>query len=119
MFVTSGQFYVFVACVCFGGCVSILFSISMLIKNFLSNSFIKIALDVICFIVVGVLYVLYSHAFNFPNFRVYMIAGVLFGIFSYLKSFHILLAKMVKKLYNIMDKKLRRNKRSNNERKQG
>ena len=119
MFVTSGQFYVFVACVCFGGCTSILFSISALIKNYISNRLIKILPDVICFLLISVLYVLYSHALNFPDFRVYMIVGVLFGIFTYLKSFHILLAKMVKKLYNIMDKKLRRNKRSNNERKQG
>lgn len=119
MFVTSGQFYVFVACVCFGGCTSILFSISALIKNYIANRLIKIILDVICFLFVGVLYVLYSHALKFPNFRLYMIVGVLLGIFSYLKSFHILLAKMAKKFYNIIDKKLRRVKRSKDERKQG
>ena len=119
MFVTSGQFYVFVACVCFGGCTSILYSISALIKNCISNRLIKSIPDVICFLLIGVLYVLYSHTLNFPNFRVYMIVGILFGIFSYLKSFHILLAKMSKKFYNIIDKKLRRVKRSKDERKQG
>ncbi len=110
MFVSSGQFYVFIACVAFGGGVGVIFSISSLIKVKISNVIIRVVPDFIAFLIISVLYVLYAHKLYFPNFRLYMPIGVIVGIIIYFKSFHILLANCVKKLYNLNIKKIR-NKR--------
>lgn len=104
MYVSGGQFYVFVACVALGGACGILFSISQLIKIKISNIILRIIPDLIAFLITALIYAIYSHALSFPNFRIYMILGVIVGITLYFKSFHIMLAKYVKKLYNLLSK---------------
>ena len=116
MFVTKHQFYVFVACVAFGGISGITFSISNTIKFCIKNKPVKTLLDVLAFLIVASAYVLFSHQLNFPNIRVFMIAGVFVGILLYFKSFHIILAKYLKKLYNIIDKNIKRKKKAKDER---
>ncbi len=107
MYVSSGQFYVFIASIAFGGMCGILFSISALFKIKLANVFLRIIPDLLAFSITACLYVLYSHSLNFPNVRVYMILGVMLGILIYFKSFHITLAKCTKKLYNLFKKKIK------------
>ncbi len=100
MFVTNGQFYIFVALIAFGGLCGIFFSISTLVKYKLNNVILKIIPDVFAFIITAVLFVVYSNWLSFPNFRAYMAVAVVLGISIYFKSFHILLAKCIKRLYN-------------------
>ena len=119
MFVSNGQFYVFIACVCFGGIGGVFFSISNLFKSLTKKYTLKIIFDIIAFCLLSFLYVLFSHTLSFPSFRAYMVLGVFVGIFIYLKSFHIILAKILKKIYNIIDKKiLRKNKSKHDRRKE-
>ncbi len=104
MFVSSGQFYVFLASVAFGGTAGVLLSVSHAVKNFFHKAFIGVFTDITVFIVTAAAFVFYSYALNFPSFRPYMAAGVFLGLFLYAKSYHILLAKPVKMLYNISRK---------------
>lgn len=103
MFVTYSQFYVFLSCLSFGVIIGVLYSIMALIKNFIKKNFIKIILDILYFLLFAILFILYAFYFNFPNFRWYMIFGVLLGNFLYAKSFHIILANFCKRLYNIVN----------------
>ncbi len=101
MFVTASQIFVFIACVAFGGASGVILSISQLFKSFTRIWVLKVIFDFIAFLLISTLYILYANFMCFPNFRLYMAVGVLAGIFIYFKSFHILLAKLAKKLYTI------------------
>ncbi|MBQ3115545.1 MAG: hypothetical protein IJC07_00785 [Clostridia bacterium] len=109
MFVSKNQFFVFIACIAFGGLVGILFGIVSIFKKRL-NVYVGAVLDVLCFVFVSILYVGYSFLLKFPNFRVYMTVGVLLGILIYFKSFNIILAKIAQKIYNIFRKYIKRQK---------
>lgn len=116
MFVTKNQIFVFIACVAFGGIGGILFSFSAGIKSFIKNRVLKCLPDLISMLILGAVFCLYSHFLNFPNLRTYMIAGVFIGNVLYFKSFHILLAKCVKKFYNIIEQKINRRRKVKDER---
>ena len=105
MYVSANQIYVFLACVAFGGSVGILFSVSCGIKALTKWEILRILSDVLAFIVSLVFYVIYANVLKFPTFRMYMPLGVFVGILAYFKSFHIILAKYVKLIYNILVKK--------------
>ena len=107
MFVSFGQFYVFFACVAFGGICGVLFSLAAAIKHTFKNVVVKILADTLAFILTSIFYIFYSYSLGFPSIRFYMILGVFVGITAYLKSLHVLLAKMVKKFYNIVKKKIK------------
>ncbi len=100
MFVTKNQIYVFIACIAFGGLCGIILSAISAIKYFVKNKYLIIIIDVFSWAFLGVLFSIYSYILNFPNFRFYMLAGVFISIVAYFKSFHIILAKRTKKLYN-------------------
>ncbi len=104
MFVTSNQIYIFLACVAYGGVSGVIFSILFCVKKIVKNQFLAFTFDFISFIVVAFGYLLYSYSLKFSDFRIYMPIGVFIGILAYLKSFHILVAKYVKKIYNIIRK---------------
>lgn len=108
MFVTASQFYVFVSCVAFGSVFGILFGLSDCVKLFIKSKTLKVLSDVLAFIVVCFSYIVYAYVLKFPNLRAYMFLGVFAGILLTFKSFNILLAKTVKKIYNICVKKKRK-----------
>ena len=93
MFVTKNQFSVFVACVAFGGMIGVFLSLFNLTKIKVRQKFIEAIIDVVGFVVVSITFSQYSFLLGFPSIRVYMIVGVLLGIYIYLKSLYILLAK--------------------------
>lgn len=108
MFVSSGQFIYFLGATGFGIFCGIFFSLSKSVKIRTDSTVIKIISDVTAFLVVSVLYVAYSFYAEFPSFRPYMPVGVFIGIFLYMITFdriiRIILAKIVKKLYNAIKK---------------
>ncbi len=116
MFVTQNQFFVFIACIAFGSVAGIIFSVFSCVKFFIKNRWLSAIPDIIAFIVVGLLYSVYYFALKFPNLRVYMPIGVFIGITMYFKTFHILLAKYVKKFYNILYIKFRLIKKAKDDR---
>lgn len=105
MFITAKQFYVFVACFAIGSACGILFSVSAAIKKFIKPRVLSILPDFTAFVLTACICVFASYALKFPNFRPYMPAGVLTGIYAYMKSYHILLAKCGKKAYNLVIRK--------------
>ena len=113
MFVSSGQFFTFIASVGFGSVSGILFTLTLPFrKNF--NKFVVLLLDLFVFIIIGGLFVVYVNVLEFPNFRFYMFFGVIIGIIIYIESLHLLLAKCVKKIYNIIDKKFKSKNKATN-----
>ncbi len=114
MFVSSNQFYVFVACVAIGCVCGVFFLISSALKKIVKSIFLRAFFDIVAFFITSVIYVYAAFKFSFPNFRFYMIIGVLCGIYAYMKSFAIIVANIVKKGYNyIVNKKRKKRSLSN------
>ena len=112
MFVTKNQFYVFLACVAFGVFLACLLCCIKFVKFLsISNRILNI-IELFFWAFSSLIFSYYSHILCFPNFRPYMLIGVLCGFFGYLKSFHIILAKITKKFYNRVVNKTSRNKRA-------
>lgn len=110
MFVSSGQFYFFIFCVAFGGISGVVLTIPSLLKLLIKNKIFGIFIDVFFWCLIALFYGYYSFKLNFPNFRFYMFAGVIIGQIIYFKSFYYILAKFIKKLYNIFKRKGKRAK---------
>ena len=100
MYVTANQFYVFLACVSIGSTCGILYSIFYLIKYFVKINVIKILLDVLFYVASFFIFLMCGYKLYFPSLRVFMLLGFFIGLVVYIKSFNIILAKIVKKLYN-------------------
>lgn len=114
MFVSSNQFYVFIACVAIGSVCGIFFLISAALKKTVKNNFFRVFFDIVAFFITSAVYVYAAFALGFPNFRLYMVIGVLCGIYAYMKSFAIIVANIVKKGYNyIVNKKRKKRSLSN------
>ena len=105
MFVVKNQLYIFLACLSFGAISGLLFSLSALIKCKIKNKIIRIFPDALVFFITTISYIIYSYFMEFPNLRIYMIFAVFLGLYLYMKSFDIILAKVVKKIYNIFTKR--------------
>ncbi len=109
MLVTKNQIYVFIACIAFGVVSGVLFGILSILKIFLKYKILRLVPDVLAGLITGVLFVLYAYVLNFPTLRVYMVIGIMLGLVGYFKSFNIILAKSMEKIYNIYkSKKVRR-----------
>lgn len=76
-----------------------------LLKRIIRKKYISILLDIVFFCLLSVAYVYYSFCYHFPSFRVYMYMGVILGLALYIKSFYIILAKSIKKIYNYIKRK--------------
>lgn len=111
MLVTKSQFFVLFACIAFGGVSAVLFSFASIFKKFINNKVIKSIFDIFAFVLISLLFAVYSHILSFPSLRAYMIVGVFLGITCYVKSFHLLLAKIVEIIYNICVRKIHKFKK--------
>ena len=100
MFVTKNQFFVFVACIAFGAIIAFVLSLVKLTKFLSKHKIVYAVFDFVWLSFSSLLFSYYSHALSFPNFRPYMLLGVFCGFFGYFKSYHIILAKSIKKFYN-------------------
>ena len=59
-----------------------------------------IACDLLYSLVFAAMFIFISVMFDFDRLRLYMILGCLLGALLYLKSFHVIVAFSVKKVYN-------------------
>ena len=104
MFATANQFYYFCACVSFGLIFGFFYNIYVFIRG--KNGFyFFIISDIIIYLIFSIIFAYYAYLLDFPNFRIYMPIGVFFGKILYEITFKILLAKIVKKGYNIFKRK--------------
>lgn len=101
MFVSYGQIFVFLACVTVGCTSGIFLSFSQCLKRLITNRAVGVLLDITAFIAVTITYLFLSFSWGFPSVRAYMIVGVIVGLWGYMKSFHIILAKSAVLVYNI------------------
>lgn len=118
MFVSKNQFYVFIVCLAIGVVGGLIFNVLSPIKDKINKKWINTIIDIFAFIILSIIYVFIAFRLHFPSFRVYMIVGVLAGIYLYNKSFKIILAKLNKKIYNILEIILKKKRKSTNDRKQ-
>lgn len=109
MFETSGQFYIFTACFAFGVIFGIFYVFLLVIKGKINNKYIKITIDLSFFILLALLFSVFTKIHRFPSVRFYMPTAVVLGLFCAIKTFNIILAKILKKLYNKYNKYLRKN----------
>ncbi len=100
MFVSSGQIYVFLACFAVGGVSGIFLSVSRGVKYLIKNKIVAVISDITAFLAITLSFIGLSFAFGFPNIRAYMPLGVFLGVIAYMKSFHIILAKLTIMIYN-------------------
>ena len=100
MFVSNGQFYVLLICVGIGFVSGSLFTLFLPIKNVLNNYVFSALIDVLIFILLCFGYSFCANFYSFPNFRFYMVLGVMLGIILYVESFNFILAKIGKIIYN-------------------
>lgn len=105
MFVSSGQANVFIVCLAFGFCCGVIFNVFHPIKKLLNNVLVAFSVDIFCFFIISILFCQLLYFFDFPSLRAYMLLGVFVGLFIYFKSLYITIAKVLKKLYNILVKK--------------
>jgi hypothetical protein len=108
MFVTSGQFIYFLGAVTFGGIFGVLYSVITAVKSLIKNQKLcKILggiLEIIFFLFLSVSFLFYRNFYGYPSLRAYMVVGVILGLILYAKSFHLLLAKAGKVVYNRINK---------------
>lgn len=64
-----------------------------------------IVCDIMYFVVLSSAYIFLSVIFEFEQTRFYMLLGCGIGIILYLKSFHLIVAFFVKKVYNSVHRK--------------
>lgn len=73
--------------------------------------------DLIYFVVFALAFIYICVCFDFFELRLYMFIGLAFGALIYLKSLHLCIAFLIKKVYNRLDKSIRRKRVSNERRK--
>lgn len=100
MFVTANQIFEFLVCIYAGLLSGIIYDIFYAIKQFCGGKKFDIILDIVFFVVFALIYIFVSFIFEFPVFRLYMFLSAQLGLLMYIKSFHILFANAVKKIYN-------------------
>ncbi len=105
MFVTLNQFYIFIACVGFGAVAGVPYSVILFYRNKFRRYIIPKIVEFLYFAIIACCFIYYSYLIGFPSLRGYMYVGVFLGIYLYVKSFHYILAKILKRLYNIKKRK--------------
>jgi len=118
MFISKNQFFVFLVCVFIGGLFALLSTILRPFIFRIKNKFLKQFLISITYVFGGFLFILGANYYNFPNFRAYMVIGFFTGIVLYDKSLGIILAKFLKKSYNIITKILTKRRKEKHDGKQ-
>lgn len=118
MFVTKNQFFIFLCCISIGAIGKMLSFGFLKIKSKSNILLLKILFDVLTYLLITFLFIFTSFYFKFPSVRAYMILGIMIGIILYDKSLKIILAKLTKRIYNIIEQILRIKRKHTNDRKQ-
>lgn len=107
--------FIFITCACCGIVSGVVYDILYIARcavcginkqvYTVKDKIFTVACDILYCLVFAAAFVFLSVMFDFNGLRLYMLLGGLLGIVLYLKSFHIIVAFCVKKVYNkITDK---------------
>lgn len=116
------QVFIFLTCVLCGVCSGVVYDVLYLARTFvcgpnkakftLKDKIFTCICDLIYFAVFAVMFVFISVTFEFYSIRLYMLAGCALGAIIYLKSLHIIIAFLIRKVYNSIDKVGKRKEKS-------
>lgn len=90
------QIYVFITCISLGGAGCFIYTFFNCFKVAVKSKTLKIIIDVAFSLLFSILWCYLSHAFNFGNFRGYMLLGLVAGWYIWLKSVNYYLQKPCK-----------------------
>lgn len=114
----ANQIFIFLVCVLVGVTSGVVYEIFYIVRKISGDKeAVAIVFDAAFFLVFAAMSVFSAVLFSFPNFRVYMFLGNIFGLLLYLKSVHILVAFLLKVCYNKAGKAIKRRKITKNEKK--
>lgn len=114
----ADQIFIFLVCVLVGVTSGVVYEIFYIVRKISGDKeAVAIVFDAAFFLVFAAMSVFSAVLFSFPNFRVYMFLGNIFGLLLYLKSVHILVAFLLKVCYNRARKVIKRRKITKNEKK--
>lgn len=103
------QLFIFLICLCCGIIAGVFYDVLYIARSLIflrvcrrtpANTVAAAVCDLLTFAALAALYVLASVLFGFPNARFYMFFACFCGILLYIKSFHLLVAFLINKLYN-------------------
>lgn len=105
------QIYIFIICLFCGVVSGVLYDFLYIVRCSLcgiqksaytvKDKIFLIICDLLYCLVFATGFIFVSVIFNFDNLRLYMLLGCIIGAIIYLKSFHIIVAICVQKVYNI------------------
>lgn len=108
------QIFIFLTCALCGVCSGVVYDVLFIARAFvcgvdkakftIKDKIFTCICDLIYFAVFAAMFVFTSVTFEFYSIRLYMLAGCAFGALIYLKSIHIFIAFLIKKVYNNLAK---------------
>lgn len=108
------QIFIFLTCALCGVCSGVVYDVLFIARAFvcgvdkakftIKDKIFTCICDLIYFAVFAAMFVFTSVTFEFYSIRLYMLAGCGFGALIYLKSIHIFIAFLIKKVYNNLAK---------------
>lgn len=112
------QFFIFLTCLLVGISSGLVYDLLYAARIFvcgtdktaytIKDKIMTIVCDLVYFCVFAAMFVFTSVLFEFYELRLYMLIGCALGAIIYLKSLHILIAFMLKKVYNVIAKRIKR-----------
>ncbi len=113
-FSSKMQLFIFLMCALCGVCSGVVYDVLYVARVFvcgtnkvnytLKDKIFTCVCDLIYFTVFAAMFIFLSVCFEFYEIRAYMLAGNVLGAIIYLKSFHIIIAFLIKKVYNIINR---------------
>lgn len=102
--------FIFITCTCCGVLSGIVYDILYIARSAVcgirkeaytvKDKIFTAACDILYCLIFAAAFVFVSVMFDFPELRLYMLAACFLGALMYLKSFHVIVAFSVKKVYN-------------------
>lgn len=104
------QIFIFITCACCGALSGVVYDLLYIARCAVcgvnrqvytaKDRIFTVACDILYFAVFTAAFIFTSVMFDFYELRFFMLAGSLIGAILYLKSFHVIVAFSVKKVYN-------------------
>ncbi|MGN0804343.1 MAG: spore cortex biosynthesis protein YabQ [Candidatus Coproplasma sp.] len=109
--------FIFLICVLCGASSGIVYDVLYLARVFVcgadkenytvKDKIFTAVCDLIYFAVLSAMFIFVSVCFEFYSIRLYMLLGCALGVLIYLKSLHIIIAFLIKRVYNKVNKCIR------------
>ena len=108
------QVFIFLTCMLCGVCSGVVYDVLYVARVFVSgvdkaaysvkDKIFTCVCDIVYFAVFAAMFVFISVMFEFYQIRLYMLVASVLGAIIYLKSLHLIIAFLIKKVYNGINK---------------